>query len=366
MQIKELTVSGFEKVYHCIDSESGLNAMTVIHNTKLGKISLGGCRMFPYNSDDEMLEDCLTLASKMTTKNALAKLGFGGSKCVIRANPDSGKSEEMLLAMGRFIDALDGQVYTGQDSGITNKDVETMSEETGFLVGIKNKSGDPAVPTALGVYSAIVNSVRAIKGVSRLEGLHIVVYGLGGVGYNLLHLLSEKGAKIFVSDINIELVNKAVQDFGAIPVYDPKKIFSVPCDIFSPNVTGSTLAGGALDKIKVDMIYNARKGRKDVIVCGGTNVLFCDDKLIEYAHKLKGFHYLPAEVVNAGGVISVASEITGENKENVRRKVLEIGENMLEIIEMAKKKMVSYNQVAYEVANERVNNAVVDLKTVPF
>jgi leucine dehydrogenase len=365
MHLKELNVEGYEKVYQCTDPVSGLNAITVIHNTNRGEICLGGCRMFPYKSDEEMLEDALHLSSKMTYKNALAKLDFGGSKCVIRADPNSQKTRELLLAMGRFIDALDGQLYTGQDSGITAEDVDLMHEETSFLVGLKGKSGNPAIPTALGVYAAMVTSVREIKRMAHLNGLHIVVYGLGGVGYNLLEHLQGKGAKVFVTDSRKEQIDKALKEYDVIPVYDPEKIFSVPCDIFSANVTGSTYEGGALNKKRVDIIYNSRRGRGDVIICGGTNVLFTDKNLVEYVHRLPGFHYMPGEVVNAGGVISVASDITGQSSEQVRKKVLEVGETIQEIIDYAKKKKVSYASIAKDIAQERVNPKKINLEAMP-
>ena len=48
-----------EQVVFCNDPATGLRAIIAIHNTTLGP-ALGGCRMQPYESVDEALEDALT------------------------------------------------------------------------------------------------------------------------------------------------------------------------------------------------------------------------------------------------------------------------------------------------------------------
>ncbi len=47
------------------DGESGLRAIVAIHDTTLGP-ALGGCRMWPYASEDEALTDVLRLSRGMT------------------------------------------------------------------------------------------------------------------------------------------------------------------------------------------------------------------------------------------------------------------------------------------------------------
>jgi phenylalanine dehydrogenase len=53
-------MSKHEQVVFCNDPSTGLRAIIAIHNTTLGP-ALGGCRMQPYNSMDEALEDVLRL-----------------------------------------------------------------------------------------------------------------------------------------------------------------------------------------------------------------------------------------------------------------------------------------------------------------
>jgi leucine dehydrogenase len=66
-----------EKVVFGCDPESGLKAIIAIHNRNRGP-ALGGCRMWPYASDDEALRDVLRLSRGMTYKSAMANLDLGG------------------------------------------------------------------------------------------------------------------------------------------------------------------------------------------------------------------------------------------------------------------------------------------------
>ena len=50
-----------EQVVFCHDTETGLKAIIAIHNTNRGP-ALGGCRMWPYASDEEALRDVLRLS----------------------------------------------------------------------------------------------------------------------------------------------------------------------------------------------------------------------------------------------------------------------------------------------------------------
>ena len=88
---------GHEEVVFCHDAASGLKAIIAIHNSNLGP-ALGGCRMWPYASEEEALTDVLRLSKGMTYKAALAGLAFGGGKSVILGDPRRDKSEALFRA----------------------------------------------------------------------------------------------------------------------------------------------------------------------------------------------------------------------------------------------------------------------------
>ena len=74
---EELSKKDHEQVIFCQDQDSGLKAIIAIHDTTLGP-ALGGCRMWPYNNEEDALRDVLRLSRGMTYKSAAAGLNLGG------------------------------------------------------------------------------------------------------------------------------------------------------------------------------------------------------------------------------------------------------------------------------------------------
>ena len=70
-------------------------------------------------------------------------------------------------------------------------------------------------------------------GSDSLEGKTIAVQGVGNVAYTLCEYLHEEGAKLIVTDINKDAVQRAVDAFGAIAV-GADEIYSQDADIFAP------------------------------------------------------------------------------------------------------------------------------------
>ncbi len=149
-----------EQVVFCHDEASGLKAIIAIHNTNRGP-SLGGCRMWPYASEEEAVTDVLRLSRGMTYKSALAKLPYGGGKSVIIGDSRKDKSEALFRAMGRFVDSLGGRYIAAEDVGTSVPDVETMARETDHVAGTTaGGAGDPSPATAYGVYMGIRAAVK--------------------------------------------------------------------------------------------------------------------------------------------------------------------------------------------------------------
>jgi leucine dehydrogenase len=148
-----------EELVFCRDAASGLSAIIAIHNTSRGP-SLGGCRIWPYASEEEALSDVLRLSRGMTYKAAMAGLPYGGGKSVIIGNPRKDKSEPLLRAMGRFVHSLGGRYHTAEDVGTTVEDMDVLRLETPYAHGFSSASGDPSPATAYGVYMGIRAAVR--------------------------------------------------------------------------------------------------------------------------------------------------------------------------------------------------------------
>lgn len=134
----------------CNNTDVGLKAIIAIHNTTLGP-ALGGLRMWPYESEQEALDDVLRLSKGMTYKAAVSGLNLGGGKSVIIGDPRKDKSEALFRALGKFIDTLHGRYITAEDVGIDVNDMEYIFQETNNVVGVHQVhggSGDRSKPSS--------------------------------------------------------------------------------------------------------------------------------------------------------------------------------------------------------------------------
>src|SRR5919202_209593 len=256
MQVFEkLAEYRYEQLVFCHDKTTGLRAIIAIHDTTLGP-ALGGCRMYPYASEEDAIVDVLRLARGMTYKAAESGLNLGGGKSVIIRDPRRDKSEELLRSFGRYIETLGGRYIVAEDVGTSTEDMEHIRIETSHVVGVDvthGGSGDPSPFTALGVREGMRACVEEVFGSPSLEGRTVAVQGLGNVGYQLCGLLHDEGANLMVTDLREQIVERAVQEFGAKPV-DPDEILSLPCDVLAPCALGAVVNDASLSDFRCSII----------------------------------------------------------------------------------------------------------------
>ena len=82
--IEMIRAYGHEQVAYFNNEKAGLKAIIALHNTNLGP-AVGGCRLWPYESEEAALFDVLRLSRGMSHKNAAAGMPLGGAKGVIIA-----------------------------------------------------------------------------------------------------------------------------------------------------------------------------------------------------------------------------------------------------------------------------------------
>ena len=111
---EKISDKNHEQVVYCNDPSSGLKAIIAVHNTVLGP-ALGGCRMYPYESEEDALVDVLRLSRGMTYKASISNLNLGGGKAVIIGDPNKDKSEVLLRSFGKFVQSLGGKYITAED-----------------------------------------------------------------------------------------------------------------------------------------------------------------------------------------------------------------------------------------------------------
>ncbi|AMO33073.1 Glu/Leu/Phe/Val dehydrogenase [Lysinibacillus sphaericus] len=332
----------YEQLVFCQDEASGLKAVIAIHDTTLGP-ALGGARMWTYASEENAVEDALRLARGMTYKNAAAGLNLGGGKTVIIGDPFKDKNEEMFRALGRFIQGLNGRYITAEDVGTTVTDMDLIHEETDYVTGISpafGSSGNPSPVTAYGVYRGMKAAAKEAFGSESLEGLKISVQGLGNVAYKLCEYLHNEGAKLVVTDINQAAIDRVVNDFDAIAVA-PDEIYAQEVDIFSPCALGAILNDETIPQLKAK------------VIAGSANNQLKDSRHGDFLHEL-GIVYAPDYVINAGGVINVADELYGYNRERALKRVDGIYDSIEKIFAISKRDGIPTYVAANRLAEERI------------
>ena len=344
MQVFEkLAEYRYEQIVFCQDKATGLRAIIAIHDTTLGP-ALGGCRMYPYASEDEAIVDVLRLARGMTYKAAASGLNLGGGKSVIIGDPERDKSEELFRSFGRYIETLGGRYIVAEDVGTSTEDMENIRIESSHVVGVDvthGGSGDPSPFTALGVLHGMRACAEEVFGSASLEGRTVAVQGLGHVGSNLCDLLQRERVSLIVTDVNPRHVERAVAVFGAKPV-EPDEILSVPCAVFAPCALGAVVNDETLPNFRCS------------IIAGSANNVLLEARHGE-ALAERGILYAPDYVINAGGLINVADELEGYNETRATKRVARIHDSVRKIIAIAKRDGVPTNVAADTLALERLD-----------
>ncbi len=333
-----------EKVLMVEDTASGLKAIIAVHSTALGAAA-GGCRLWAYDSGVSALGDALRLSRGMSYKNAMANLPMGGGKAVILGPVPNEKREAVLEAFGRAVDSLDGQYITAEDVGVSVADMKIVARTTGYVSGLDaavgKSGGDPSPFTARGVRVGIEAAVKARFGRSDLAGLKIAVQGLGHVGSYLCEELFNLGAKLVVADIHTDRVEEICDRFGAERV-SVDDILLQPVDVVAPCALGGTISEDVAQRLHATIVAGAANNQ---LLTPQAGVILGQ----------RGILYAPDYVINAGGIIMVAGEISGHNDEaHILGQVDAIGPRLADIFAKAKSTNVITNVVADSMARDKI------------
>jgi leucine dehydrogenase len=330
---------------------SGVYTIVAVHSTTLGP-SLGGCRMWRYESSADAARDALRLSRAMTFKAAAAGLSLGGGKSVISlppGPPPTGRARRAILEdFGDTVGILEGAYYTAEDVGTSSRDMSVIAERTKYVTGLprsRGGSGDPSPFTAIGVEAAMRASCQRVFGSSSLKGRTVSVIGAGRVGSRLAKLVSRAGAKLLLADID-ESKKSLARELKNARWTDPTSALLADVDIVAPCALGGAIDGHNVDRLR------AR------IVCGSANNQLAHEGLGEDL-AAKGILYAPDFIANAGGLINVATELDPEGYDPARtkRRVLGIEETMTQIYEEADNAGVTPVAAAYAMARRRLSDA---------
>lgn len=337
---------GHEQVVFCQDPHTGLNAIIAIHNTTLGP-SLGGTRLWNYNTHEEALVDALRLSRGMTYKSAISGLNLGGGKAVLIGDASKLKNEAYWRRYGKFVNSLNGKYITAEDVNTSSSDMEYIGMETKFVTGkpeYMGGSGDPSPLTAYGVYMGMKAAAKKAWGSDSLTGKKVLVQGAGNVGQYLMGHLTEEGAVLLISDINEAKIKQALGKYPKAEVVDSKNIFEKEIDIYAPCALGATVNTESINKMKCP------------VIAGAANNQLADENVHGPMLMEKGIIYVPDFLINAGGIINISIEIDGYNYDRAINTVGKIYNRTLDIFDIAERDKVHTQLAAMRMAEKRLDD----------
>ena len=308
---------------------TGLYTIVAVHSTALGP-SLGGCRLWRYESSAAGARDALRLSRAMTFKAAAAGLSLGGGKGVICAEPGpaptGARRRDLLLDFADTVSMLDGSYVTAEDVGTGARDMAVIAERTSHVTGLaraRGGSGNPSPFTARGVQAAMRACCESVFGTRDLSGRTVSVVGAGHVGSELAKRLAKAGAKLLLADIDPAKRELAAR-LGARWT-DPSAGMLADVDVVAP-----CALGGAIDEVNVGRL-------RAQVVCGAANNQLAHDGLADDL-AARGILYAPDYIVNAGGIVNISVEFDpgGYDPGEARRRVDGIERTMSEILDEAR------------------------------
>ena len=331
------------------DRETGVSFIIRLDSTRLGPAA-GGTRAAQYASLGEALDDAGRLAGAMTLKMAVSNLPMGGGKSVIalpapRNEIDQATWKRILTLHAENIDTLAGNYWTGPDVNTNSSDMDVLNDTTEFVFGrsaARGGAGSSASNTSLGVFEAM-KATAMHRGLGTLDGLTVLVQGLGAVGSELAVLASQAGARLLVSDTDPERLAWARQLGHTVVGTDD--VLTTPCDIFAPCAMGGVLDSAVARELPASAVV------------GAANNILADEEAAEILHN-RDVTYAPDFVTNAGGALHlVGREVLGWSEATVGARTRHIGDTLAEVYSLAESEDIDTDRAARILARRRIETA---------
>ncbi len=334
-----------EEVAVRFDAPTSTWMFVCVHSTVLGPAA-GGTRLKVYEQPHEALADGLRLSTAMTSKNAMAGLPLGGGKAVLAVPeiPAGSARRDLLLRYAELVDSLHGTYRTACDMNTESADMDVVGERTSHVFGkteAAGGSGTSAPATADGVFVGLRAAVAHAFGDGDLAGRTVAIQGVGKVGDPLARALAETGAQLVLADVDDVRAKELANELDGNSVA-AEEVFDVDCDVFSPCATG-----GVLSKVTIERL------RCRVVAGAANNQLAEPDDAERLAER--DILYAPDYVVNAGGIIHLASlELLGEDETARDERVRAIGDTLGEVFSLAGERGISTAAAADAIVEQRL------------
>ncbi len=327
------------------DAASGAWMFICLHSTRLGPAA-GGTRMRVYPSPAEGLADAMRLSAAMTRKLAIAGLPFGGGKAVLAVPviPRGEKRRRLLLRYAELLDSLRGRFWTGPDMNTNECDMDLISSPYALIRSEdRGGPGSSAPATAVGVLHGIRASLRHEFGSDRLDGLVVLVQGVGGVGGRLAELLVEAGARVLVSDVDAARARRVASGLSARAVA-PDGALRTDCDLAAPCAIGSVLDERSIPQLRCRIVAGSANNQLAALADGGRL-------------RRAGILYAPDYVINSGGALhGIGLEVLGWTRDELDRRLSAIGETLTAVYREADEQGIATSEAAERLAAARLGS----------
>jgi len=226
----------------------------------------------------------------------------------------------------------------------SSADMDVVGERSSFVFAkteAAGGSGTSAPATAVGVFIGLRAAVAHAFGDDDLGGRVVALQGVGAVGEPLARELVEHGARLVVTDVGDVRAKELAQELDA-ETAGTEEIYDAECDVFAPCATGGVLSAETIPRLRCR------------VVAGAANNQLAEpgdaDRLAE-----RGILYAPDYVVNAGGMIHLASlEMLGEDVTARDERLRGIGDTLAEVFALAERRGISTAAAADAIVEERL------------
>ena len=220
-----------------------------------------------------------------------------------------------------------------------------IRKETSYVAGLPEQmggSGDTSPVTAYGVYMGFKAAAKSAYGTDSLAGRKVAVQGAGNVGHALVAHLVKEDAVVFLTDIHADKLASIKVELPAVTIVDPKDIYDVDMDIYSPCALGATVNDETLSKLKCS------------VIAGAANNQLANEEVHGKKVMEKGILYAPDFLINAGGIINCAWERKGYNRAAALSQTEDIYNTTLRIVKASADQNIPTYLAANQAAEDRI------------
>jgi leucine dehydrogenase len=135
-------------------------------------------------------------------------------------------------------------------------------------------------------------------------------------------------------------VERVSDEYGA-DTLGPEAVHTLPCDIFSPCALADALSRRTIPELRCRAVVGCANNQLESPKCAE-------------ALAAREIVYAPDYVVNAGGVINVAHELLGYDRERAFAHVERIGRTLERVLDLARSEGITTAAAADRIAEERL------------